>query len=106
MVPHRHIGTSRPGLGIDDSRSRGGMTPGATMNRPQEIGGMTNRVELAIAERFPFAGGHEFGAPGPYERLIGRAHFAVDPHSPAQQGITDLDKAPTDADGLVRFAGD
>ena len=67
---------------------------------------MTNRVELSIAERFPFAEGHEFGAVGDYERLFGRAHFAVDPHAPAQQGITDIDKAVVDADGLVRFAGD
>ena len=67
---------------------------------------MTNRVELSIAERFPFAEGHEFGAVGAYERLVGRAHFAVDPGAPAQQGITDVDKAPTDAEGLVRFTGD
>ena len=67
---------------------------------------MTNRVELSIAERFPFAAGHEFGAVGAYEGLVGRAHFAVDPHAPAQQGITDIDKAPVDAEGLVRFTGD
>ena len=54
---------------------------------------MTNRVELAIAERFRFADGHEFGAVGRYERLVGRAHFAVDPHVPAQRGVTDVDKA-------------
>jgi hypothetical protein len=67
---------------------------------------MTNRVEFSVAERFPFADGHEFDAVGAYERLVGRALFAVDPGAPAQQGITDLDKAPTDADGLVRFVGD
>ncbi len=65
--------------------------------------GMTNRVELAIAERFPFADGHEFGDVGAYERVVGRAHFAADPDAPAQQGITDIDKAPVDAEGLVRF---
>ncbi|HKM72840.1 MAG TPA: alpha/beta hydrolase domain-containing protein [Stellaceae bacterium] len=67
---------------------------------------MTNRVELSIAERLSFAEGHEFGAVGAYERLVGRAHFAVDPSAPAQRGITDLDKAPTDAEGLVHFTGD
>ena len=67
---------------------------------------MTNRAELAIAERFLFAGGHEFGDVGAYERLVGRAHFVADPDAPAQQGINDIDKAPTDAEGLVRFAGD
>ena len=67
---------------------------------------MTNRVELSIAERLPFAGKHEFGAVGAYERLVGRAHFVVDPSAPAQHGITDVENAPTDAEGLVRFAGD
>ena len=67
---------------------------------------MTNAVQLSIAERFVFADGHDFGAVGAYERLIGRAHFAVDPNAPAQQGITDIDKVPADSEGLVRFAGD
>src|SRR6516165_8924542 len=67
---------------------------------------MTNRVELSISERFAFADGHEFGAVGAYERLNGRAHFAVDPQAAAQQGITDIENAPTDRDGLVRFTGD
>jgi hypothetical protein len=67
---------------------------------------MTNRIELSLPERFPFADAHEFGAVGAYERLVGRAHFAVDPGAPAQHGITDIDKAATDADGLVRFTGD
>ena len=67
---------------------------------------MTNRIELSITERFSFSDGHEFGSTGVYERLVGRAHFAVDPEAPAQRGITDLDKAPTDAEGLVHFTGD
>jgi len=67
---------------------------------------MTNRVELSVAERFVFADGYEFGAVGAYERLVGRAHFAVDPGALAQRGITDLDKAPIDGDGLVHFTGD
>lgn len=67
---------------------------------------MSNSIELRIAERGPFAGGHEFGATGAYERLVGRVHFAVDPAAPAQAGITDLDKAPRNADGRVEFAGD
>src|SRR5215813_13835112 len=51
-------------------------------------------LALSIIERFTFAEGHEFGAVGAYERLVGRARFAVDPTSPPQHGITDLDKAP------------
>ncbi|MGC2200952.1 MAG: hypothetical protein WA633_12515, partial [Stellaceae bacterium] len=67
---------------------------------------MTNWVELSVAERFPFADGHQFGVAGAYERVVGRAQFAVDPHAPAQRDITDIDKAPIDSEGLVRFAGD
>jgi hypothetical protein len=37
---------------------------------------------------------------------LSRAQFAVDPDAPAQRGITDLDKAPTDGEGLVHFTGD
>ena len=67
---------------------------------------MTNRLDLSISERFIFAEGHEFALVGAYERLTGRAHFAIDPSAPAQHSITDLDKAPTDAAGLVHFTGD
>src|SRR3546814_19277031 len=47
-----------------------------------------------------------FGDAGPYERLWGRAHSAVDPDAPAQAGIVDIGKAPRNADGLVTFASD
>jgi Alpha/beta hydrolase domain len=67
---------------------------------------MQNRIELRIADRRPFADGQAFGPHGPYERLKGRAHLAVDPAAPAQAGITDLEKAPVNADGLVEFASD
>ena len=67
---------------------------------------MKNFIELVVAERGSFADSHEFAGAGPYERLAGRAQFAVDPRAPAQRGITDLDKAPLDARGMVRFAAD
>ena len=67
---------------------------------------MSNSVEIRISERGPFAGDHAFGTSGAYERLVGRAHFAVDPRAEAQAGIVDLDKAPTNADGRVEFAAD
>src|ERR1700722_10767 len=67
---------------------------------------MTNRIELRIAERTPFADDHAFGDVGAYERLSGRAHFAVDPHGAAQQDVVDLDKAPVDDRGMVRFTAD
>src|SRR5579885_1076200 len=67
---------------------------------------MTNLIEIKIGERGPFADGHEFGSTGAYERLAGRAHFAIDPKAPAQRGITDLEHAALDAEGHVRFAAD
>ena len=67
---------------------------------------MTNRIELSITHRSPFAAAHEFGPVGAYERLVGRASFSVDPETASQRGITDLDKAATDACGLVHFSGD
>ena len=67
---------------------------------------MTNAITLTITDRRPFADGMAFGAAGPYERLIGRAHFAVDPTAQANAWVVDLDKAPRDADGKVRIAAD
>lgn len=67
---------------------------------------MTNKIELKIVERGAFANGHEFGAAGPYECLLGRAHYAVDPKAAPQAGIVDLDKAPINADKRVEFAAD
>jgi hypothetical protein len=64
------------------------------------------RIEIAIAERFHFAGGMNFGDVGAYECIKGRAHMAVDPASPDVAGVVDLGKAPRDSDGFVRFATD
>ena len=67
---------------------------------------MSNRITIDIQERTAFADGHAFAEAGAYERLIGRARFAVDPDAPAQAGIVDVDKAPRNGDGLVEFAAD
>ena len=67
---------------------------------------MKNRIAIDIHQRTAFGDGHEFAGAGAYERLVGRALFAVDPDAPAQAGIVDLDKAPRNRDGLVEFAAD
>jgi hypothetical protein len=41
-----------------------------------------------------------------YERVDGKLHFAVDPANRANARIVDLDKAPRDAEGNVRFWAD
>lgn len=63
-------------------------------------------TEPEIHGRRPYEGGRAFAAAGPYERLDGTIHFAVDPAHPANRAIVDLDRAPRDATGRVRFRAD
>jgi len=51
-----------------------------------------------------FADGESFGDVGPYQLLQGSAHFAIDPLSPRNEAITDIELAPRDANGAVRFS--
>jgi len=43
---------------------------------------------------------------GPYSRITGKVHFAVDPKLPANRIVTDIDHAPRNAKGLVEFSAD
>lgn len=63
-------------------------------------------VALDIKARQALAGGREFGEAGRYLQLDGTAHFAIDPQHPGNRCITDLDLAPRDGNGRVRFAAD
>ena len=67
---------------------------------------MNGSLELRITERRPFADGHFFENGGPYERLVGRAHFEVDPEDAAYTDVVDLEKVPRNARGLVEYAAD
>jgi hypothetical protein len=62
------------------------------------------RVE--ILSREPFASGTAFGTAGAYEKLRGRAFFALDPEAAANAAIADLKLAPRRADGRVVFTAD
>src|SRR5712664_425871 len=62
------------------------------------------RVEIKTREAVN--GGKPFGLAGPYERLIGKVYFKVDPRNPHNTVIVDLDKADRDRDGLVEFSAD
>jgi hypothetical protein len=53
---------------------------------------------LEVTRRTPFA--------SDYERVDGKLHFAADPANAANARIVDLDRAPRDADGRVRFWAD
>ena len=59
-----------------------------------------------ITLRRPLAGGRAFGTIGPYEELKGRLHFTIDPTHATNRGITDVERAPRDAQGRVEFAAD
>ncbi len=55
--------------------------------------------------RFELTSRAPVGASG-YEKIIGIAHFAVDPKAPANSVIADLDRAAANAAGKVEFSSD
>ena len=61
-------------------------------------------VKLDINRTMPYADGQVFGETGPYLLLEGTAHFAVDPLSAVNTEVTDIDLAPRDSEGQVRFS--
>jgi hypothetical protein len=63
-------------------------------------------TSVTITSRAIVAGGQSFGTTGPYERLVGRIAFALDPADPHNVGIVDLNHARRDADGRVHFSSD
>jgi len=63
-------------------------------------------TRLQIDRREMVLNGKPFGAAGPYEKLVGTVHFALDPALPQNQGIVDLALAPRNAQGLVEFSAD
>ena len=66
--------------------------------------GALDHVELS--DRTDVLGGKSFGTAGPYERLVGKAYFQVDPANPANVIIVDVDKAPRNEKGMVEFSAD
>jgi hypothetical protein len=62
--------------------------------------------QVEILHREAFAPGTEFGPAGAYEKLHGRAWFALDANAAANAAIADLKFAPRDDRGLVKFSAD
>lgn len=58
---------------------------------------------LHIVERSQVLGGMSFGSAGPYERIVAKANFAVDPLAGPNRPITDIALAPRDRGGKVEF---
>lgn len=67
---------------------------------------MADGLRFEITAREPLAGGRTFGSAGPYERLSGQVHFAVDPSDPAYRSVVDLNLAPRNAAGRVEFSAE
>src|SRR5690348_5397111 len=63
-------------------------------------------VRVEVSERSSILDGKVFGKAGAYERIIGKAHFAVDPMAPANKDVVNLKLAPRNAKGQVEFYAD
>ena len=63
-------------------------------------------VRFEIERVEPFAGGKSFGDAGPYERVSGQVHYAIDPGLAQNRAIRDLGLAPRAGDGKVTFRAD
>jgi hypothetical protein len=63
-------------------------------------------VRIDVKSRADVLAGKSFGTAGPYEKLSGTIHFAVDPRDAVNRIITDIDKAPKNAAGKVEFSSD
>ena len=63
-------------------------------------------VEIRVDMVEPFADGQAFGNAGSYLRVKGIAKGEIDPAAPENRVITDLDKAPRNAHGMVEYETD
>lgn len=63
-------------------------------------------VRIEVSERSPILNGQSFGNAGSYERVIGKAYFAVDPMAAANRDVVNLKLAPRNGRGQVEFHAD
>jgi hypothetical protein len=63
-------------------------------------------LRIEVRDRSDVLDGKPFGAAGPYERITGKAFFAVDPTLAANKIIADIGNAPRNENGLVEFSSD
>ncbi len=68
--------------------------------------GFAGVTRFEILERSSFAEGKAFGDTGPYERIVGRVYYELDPEAPANATVVDLGLAPRNADGKVEVSAD
>ena len=63
-------------------------------------------VRVEIQSRDSILAGKPFSLAGPYEKISGRIHFAVNPNLRPNQIITDIGQAPLNSWGEVEFSSD
>ena len=63
-------------------------------------------MRLEIERREVVLDGRPFGLAGPYEKLVGTAHFALDPDVRQNEILVDLQLVPRNARGKVEFSAD
>ena len=66
---------------------------------------VSSAASFADVTRVEIATRADVGTSG-YEKIIGTIHFAVDPRTPRNRVVVDLDKAPVNTAGLVEFSSD
>ena len=65
-----------------------------------------SRVTRVVIDRREAIENVDTGASGPYEKLVGKAFLEADPSDLHNAIITDLDKAPRNARGMVEYSTD
>jgi hypothetical protein len=63
-------------------------------------------VQLRVERRETILGGRSWGNAGPYEKLIGKVFFALNPSLLVNTAVVDLTLAPRNARGEVEFSAD
>lgn len=63
-------------------------------------------TKIVIEKREPFAGGHEFGVAGAYEKIVGKAYGEITPEKQHNRSIVNLRRAPLNERGRVDYSMD
>ncbi len=63
-------------------------------------------TRVYVVERSDVLAGRAFGNAGAYERIVAKAHFALDPKNLQNKVIRDIELARKNAQGLVEFTAD
>ena len=70
------------------------------------VAALASVVRVEVIDRSDVIDGKSFGAAGPYERIVAKVLFEIDPKQPANRIISDIDFAPRNEKGLVEFSSD